>query len=102
METYIKIYDWMQNAGLRGLTLMVYALIYQMSETGKGCYFGGYDNLAKRTFATKRNCITAVNNLVKQGAVIRQFTNEQGHRRTILFRNPEWADKARQNLVKFG
>lgn len=97
MQTYFRIYDWMIRAGLNGNNLLVYAIVFQMATAGRGCYFGGYDNLAKRLNISRRNAIQATNYLTKIGAITKAIATNNQRGRTELHINPNWAENAQKS-----
>lgn len=69
---YYKIYDFMiQQLNLKGVELLVYALLYSFTTTGEGKFTGSIKYLAERTNCTKRSIITCMSSLLKRNLIQR-------------------------------
>ena len=71
-ESYYTIYNWMlTDLGLSGSKLLAYAFIYAYStnESGKGCYFGGYEAMSMAIGCTTKNLMKVVQELSTEGLV---------------------------------
>ena len=81
----IVIEDWMiEKEGLYGVQLLAFALIHGCTQKGEGCWYGGYDKLAKRVGATQRGIIKSVNTLVESGKIERCDGIIDGRVRKVL------------------
>ena len=81
----IVIEDWMiEEAGLSGTELLVYALVYGCSQKGDGCWHGGYDNMMKRTGASRRSTYAAVDSLLAKGLITKSTGTIGGKKKTLL------------------
>lgn len=81
----IVIEDWMiEEAGLSGTELLVYALVYGCSQKGDGCWHGGYDNMMKRTGASRRSVYSAVDSLLEKGLLTKSTGTIGGKKKTLL------------------
>lgn len=69
-ENHLVIHGWMINElELKGLPLMIFAIIYGFSQTDKQCFTGSLSYFSDWTGATRRGCIKAINDLVKKGYI---------------------------------
>lgn len=81
----IVIEEWMiEDARLSGLDLLAFALIHGCTQNGDGCWYGGYDNLAKRIGGKQRGTILAINRLEEMGAIKRSDALIDGKTRKII------------------
>ena len=81
----IIIEDWMiEEEGLSGVQLLAFALIHGCTQKGEGCWYGGYDKLAKRVGSTQRTVINSVNTLVESGKIERCDGLIDGKLRKVL------------------
>ena len=74
METdrnYITIQRWMPKLGLTGNKLIVFALIYGFSQDGKSEFYGSLAYIADCVGITKRAVLDIVNELVKNGFIVK-------------------------------
>lgn len=67
------IYDEFLKLGLTGKALDVYAIIAQYSQYGQGCYYGGYDALAKRLGCGTRQIRRIVAELLEKKLIEREY-----------------------------
>lgn len=66
----IIIEDWMiEREGLKGFDLLAFALIHTCTQKGDGCWYAGYDKLAKRIGATQRTVIMCIKSLEEAGYI---------------------------------
>ena len=69
-KTYFKLYDWMiEKLELRDVPLLVYALIYSFSISGKKVYDGGLEYLTHRLSVSKTSVRRALEKLVNSGLI---------------------------------
>ncbi len=84
-DSFYTVYSWMPvRLGLSGSKLLVYAFIYAYStnESGKGCYFGGYEAISQSTGCATRSVMRAVQELNDNGLIeIKQVDLENGLKR---------------------
>ncbi len=74
METnrnYITIQRWMPKLGLTGNKLIVFALIYGFSQDGESEFYGSLAYIADCVGITKRAVLDIVNELVKNGFIVK-------------------------------
>lgn len=92
-ENYYTIYNWMlTDLGLEKGKLLAYAFIYAYStnESGKGCYFGGYEAMSMAVGCTTKNLRNIVQELSEKGLVdIQQVTLENTLKRNYYRVNSE-------------
>lgn len=71
-ENYITIQGWMVNElGLSGNSLLVYAIIYGFSQDGKNEFDGTLSYLAEWCNSTKQGMINCLKGLVEKGYIIK-------------------------------
>ncbi len=84
-DSFYTVYSWMPiGLGLSGSKLLVYAFIYAYStnESGKGCYFGGYEAISQSTGCATRSVMRAVQELSANGLIeIKQVDLENSLKR---------------------
>lgn len=69
---YINIQGFMvQNLGLSGNELLVYAVVYGFSQDNASLYYGGYKYLAEALNINKDTARNVLNKLVEKGLVIK-------------------------------
>ena len=71
-EGYYIVYNWMPTLlSLSGAKLLVYAYIYAYStnESGKGCYFGGYEAMGLAVGCTAKNAKKVAQELSESGLI---------------------------------
>ena len=72
-KNYITIQGWMTtDLGLKGNSLIIYAIIYGFCQDGKSCYNGSLEYLQSWTNSTRQGVILALKNLVSSGMIIRE------------------------------
>lgn len=70
-ENYINIQGFMVNElGLKGNELLIYAIIYGFSQDENSEFSGGLKYLMAWTQTTKTTCINALKSLIKKGLII--------------------------------
>lgn len=67
-EQFIKVYDWMLDLDLSGKELLVYALIYSLSENSNGCL--GQKYITERLNVSERWTRSAIANLRNKGLIM--------------------------------
>lgn len=67
-EQFIKVYDWMLELGLPGKELLVYAIIYSLSENSNGCL--GQKYITERLNVSERWTRSAIANLRDKGLIM--------------------------------
>lgn len=78
-NNFITIQGWMVNKlGLKGNSLLIYAIIYGFSQDGEGSYNGSQQYLADWTNTTKRNVINILNKLVDDGFLLKEENEING------------------------
>ncbi len=72
-DNYVNIQGWMvTELGLKGNNLMIYAIIYGMSQDGKGRYTGGLKYLAEWTNSSKRGVMKNLAFLCENGYIAKE------------------------------
>ena len=72
-DNYINIQGWMvSELGLKGNNLLIYAIIYGMSQDGKGRYTGGLNYLASWTNSSKRGVMKNLTYLCENGYIAKE------------------------------
>ncbi len=80
---YITVSGWMlQDLGLKGNELLIYAIIYGFSQDKKSSYFGDQDYLATWTNSTIRTVIRTLNNLTHKGLLEAKDLPGSGNRKS--------------------
>ena len=70
---YIKVNGWMvSKLKLKGLQILVYAIIYYFNQKDNGKFTGGLQYLADWTNSTPNGCLKCLKTLVKQGLIIKE------------------------------
>ena len=78
-ENYILIQGWMINElGLKGNELMVYAIVYGFSQKAGHYFNGGTQYLADWTNSTRQGIIKVLNSLVEKGYLIKAINEKAG------------------------
>lgn len=78
-NNFIAVQGWMVNElGLKGNSLLIYAIIYGFSQDGEGSYNGSQQYLADWTNTTKRNVINILNKLVDDGFLLKEENEING------------------------
>jgi len=72
-EQFIKVYDWMLELGLPGKELLVYAIIYSLSENSNGCL--GQKYITERLNVSERWTRSAIANLRDKGLIMAEKGN---------------------------
>ncbi len=93
METYIKVYDWMNS--LPPIERLVYALIYQLTLSGSG-FWSTTKNMADRLGIKKNKCEQALEHLQQIGAITPVNQTILHRERKIFFADQNFADKLRE------
>ena len=92
-DSFYTVYSWMPvELGLSGNDLLVYAFIYAYStnESGKGCYFGGYEALSQSLGCTTKSVERIVHKLHDESLIeIKQAELENGLKRNYYRGNPD-------------
>lgn len=92
-DSFYTVYSWMPvELGLSGNDLLVYAFIYAYStnESGKGCYFGGYEAISQSIGCVSKTIERIVYELNDKSLIeIKQATLENGLKRNYYRVNPE-------------
>ena len=71
-ERYISVLGWMMDdLGLSGNEVIIYAMIYGFSQQGKGGYIGSLRDLPKWTGIPERSAIRILQRLVAKGLVVK-------------------------------
>lgn len=72
-ENYLSIQGWMINElKLKGIELIVYAVIYGFSQDGENRFTGSAQYLAEWTGSTKRSVFTALSSLCEKGYIVKE------------------------------
>ena len=72
-ENFIVIQGFMINElGLKGNELIVYAIIYGFSQDGENKYTGSLNYLANWTNSTKQGVLKSLKSLVDKGYIIKE------------------------------
>lgn len=76
-EWFYTITQWMQELGLRGTELNVYAIIFGYSQEADGCFYGTRSTLAKRCgVSSKRTIDAALESLLKKGLIEKKILTQ--------------------------
>jgi len=94
METYIKLYDWMSELPLE--ERVIYALIYQLTQTGNG-YWSTIRVMADRLRIPKSNCKAHLKHLEEIGAIELTRQTISRKERRIYFATSDFADKLKDD-----
>lgn len=96
---FLPVRFWMiEELGLKGNDLLVYALIYRFStderETGDQWFYGSRNYLAEWTKSTKRGIAKNLENLLKRGLIEQRTVVHEGirycHYRVVLPSEPQF------------
>ena len=69
-ENHITIHGWMINElGLKGSELIIYAIIYGFSQDGQSKFTGSLQYLADWTNSTKQNCMNHLKSLLEKDLI---------------------------------
>ena len=72
-ENHLVIHGWMINElALKGLPLMIFAIIYGFTQTDEQYFTGSLKYLSEWTGSTTRACVNAINTLIELGYVERE------------------------------
>lgn len=90
METYVKVYDWMRELGLRPSELIALAVIWSFGKdgdwyTGSASYLGSWMGVKK-----KDNIIRALSALVTKGILEKRERWENGQKLCDYRPSPKW------------
>lgn len=78
-NNYYQISGWMLNQlGLKGTNLLVYAIVYGFSQDGEGEYNGSLQYLAEFTGASRRTVINALKELTDKGYLLKEERKVNG------------------------
>lgn len=78
-DNYIQISGWMLNElQLKGIELLLYALIHGFSQDGKSDYHGGLQYMALWTNSSKQGVIKALKSLIEKGLIDKSVTEQNG------------------------
>ena len=78
-ENYFQVSGWMlNNLGLKGTALEVYAIIYGFSQDGESCFAGSLQYLSDFTNTSKPTVIKALKELVEKDFLIKQEIEMNG------------------------
>lgn len=70
----VTVQGWMVNElGLKGNSLLIYAIIYGYSQNGKGDYHGGYRYLAEFAGTHITTAMRLANKLVEDGLLTKEI-----------------------------
>ena len=84
-EWYYVIHQWMQELGLRGTELNLFAILYGYSQQEDGCFYGTRATLAKRCgVSSTRTIDTALESLLNKG-LIRKKIVKNGEQTLITY-----------------
>ncbi len=73
------IHDFMtERLQLSGTELLLYALVYNFSQDGNGCFYGSNDYAAKKVGCTRVNVNDKLSRLVKRGLLSRSYGSHNG------------------------
>lgn len=73
------IHDFMtERLRLSGTELLLYALVYNFSQDGNGCFYGSNDYAAKKVGCTRVNVNDKLSRLVKRGLLSRSYGSHNG------------------------
>jgi DNA-binding MarR family transcriptional regulator len=87
-ETGYTLYDFMmQELGLDGVALKVYALIYSFTKAGSDCH-GSVRYIGERTDSAKSSVHRALNELLEKGYIVKLENEGQKTSRYIAKLNP--------------
>jgi len=82
-DNYVQVSGWMlQDLGLKGNELLIYAIIYGFSQDRKSSYFGDQAYLAAWTNSTVRTVIRALNHLTEKGLLDARDIPGPGNRKS--------------------
>lgn len=84
------IYDEFLKLGLTGRALDVYAIVAQYSQYGQGCYYGGYDSLAKRLGCGTRQIRRIVAELLEKELIEREYIVRKDGKYAALRAVSQW------------
>lgn len=72
-ENYVTIQGWMTTGlGLKGNSLIIYAIIYGFCQDGKSCFHGSLEYLQSWTNSTRQGVINSLKSLVDGGLIIKE------------------------------
>lgn len=72
-ENYVNIQGWMINElGLKGNDLLIYAIIYSFSQDGNSKYLGGIEYLMNWTKSTKQGVIKNLKSLLEKNLIFKE------------------------------
>lgn len=102
MNRYVTILEFMiTDLQLRGVELILYAIIYGYSQGSYGEYWGGMDDMMYWSQASRRGVQKALEKLIEKGLIKKSIEKEGRTRRAVFSLNdganlvrPESADRA--------
>lgn len=69
-EWYYVVHQWMQELGLRGTELNLFAILYGYSQQEDGCFYGTRATLAKRCgVSSTRTIDSALESIINKGLI---------------------------------
>lgn len=72
-ENYVTVQGWMlSKLGLKGNSLLIYALIYGFCQDGSSCYNGSLEYIQEWTNSTRQGVIKALKQLQENGLIIKE------------------------------
>lgn len=72
-ENYVNIQGWMlSKLKLKGIPLIIYAIIYGFCQDGSSCYNGSLEYLQGWTNGTRQGVIKAIKQLMNDGLIIKE------------------------------
>lgn len=78
-NNYYNVQGWMVNElGLKGNALAVYAIIYGFSQDGASAYSGSASYLAEWLNCSKRTVLSVLSTLTEQGYLTKKTVNKNG------------------------
>ena len=78
-EWYYVVHQWMQELGLKGTELNLFAILYGYSQEADGCYYGTRATLAKRCgVSSTRTIDSAMDSLMEKGLVKKRVAQYEG------------------------
>lgn len=75
-DSYIVIKNWMvSKLGLKGVELIIYAIIFGFSQDGQNCYTSSTKYLCFWTGKSKETCLNALKSLRNKNLIARRKRN---------------------------
>lgn len=103
-ESYFTVKAWMvNNLGLKGNKLLVYAFIYAYSRAGDGCYYGGNEGIKLYTGCATSSIPRVVTELINAGLIeVQTATLKSGLTRNYYRVATDILEKVKESLVEHG